>query len=76
MYQIGRREVDMSSDSWLDSMPPLISFTAVLAKNIMPFQTDRGNVPAFHRSAPISASHSTDISQASSHHCFAERRTA
>lgn len=62
----------MSSDSWLDRMPPLISFTVVLAKNIMLFQADRGNVPAFHRSALITASHSTDISQASSHRCFAD----
>lgn len=72
MYPIGGGEVDVSSDSWLDGMPLFISFTVVLAKNIMPFQADRGNVPAFHRSAPITASHSTDISQASSHRSLAE----
>jgi len=43
MYQIGGGEVDASSDSWLDRMPSLISFTVVPAKNIMPLQADRGN---------------------------------
>lgn len=51
---------------------PLISFTTVLAKNILPFQADRGYVPALRRSAVITASHSTDSSQASSHRRRAE----
>lgn len=72
LYQGGRGEVDVSSDSWLDRMPPLISFTVVLAKTIMQFEADRGNVPAFHQSALITASHSADVSQASSHRCLAE----
>lgn len=62
MYQRGGGEVDMSSDSWLDRMPLLISLTVSLAKNIMPLQAGRGNVPAVHRSALITASHSADIS--------------
>lgn len=40
MYGIGGGEVDVSSDSWLDGMPLFISFTVVLAKNIMPFQAE------------------------------------
>lgn len=65
MYQGGRGEVGVSSASWLDRMPPLISLAVVLARTIMLFEADRANVPAFHQSAPISASHSADISQAS-----------
>lgn len=57
----------VSSASWLDRMPPLISLAVVLARAIMLFEADRGNVPAFHQSAPISASHSADISQL---HCL------
>lgn len=34
MYQGGRGEVDVSSASWLDRMPPLISLAVVLAKTI------------------------------------------